>query len=85
MAKEILSEIMKLFNDDCLKVLLTLPNKSVDLIITSPPYNIGMNYNNYKDNRNDYVSWLSEIFNECCRVLKDNGHLFINLSSPLFY
>jgi len=81
MAKKILSKIMQLFNDDCLKVLPTLENKSIDMIITSPPYNIGMNYNNYKDSRDDYVSWLSKIFNECCRVLKDDGHLFINLSS----
>ena len=73
--------LVQLFNNDCLKILPTIPKNSVDLIITSPPYNIGMNYNNYKDNRNDYVSWLSEIFNECCRILKDNGHLFINLSS----
>ena len=36
---------MKLINDDCLKVLPTLADKSVDLVITSPPYNIGMNYN----------------------------------------
>jgi len=72
---------MKLYNEDCLKVLPTLPKNSVDLIITSPPYNIGINYNNYKDKRNDYVDWLISILNECCRVLKDNGHLFINLSS----
>ena len=72
---------MKLINDDCLKVLPTIADKSVNLIITSPPYNIGMNYNNYKDSRNDYVSWLSKIFNECCRVLKDDGHLFINIAS----
>ena len=72
---------MKLINDDCLKVLPTLADKSVDLVITSPPYNIGMNYNKYQDKRNDYVNWLINIFDECCRVLKDNGHLFINLSS----
>ena len=72
---------MKLYNDDCLRVLPTLADKSIDLIITSPPYNVGMNYNNYKDKRKDYVNWLVSIFDECCRTLKDNGHLFINLSS----
>ena len=72
---------MKLINDDCLKVLPTLADQSVNLIITSPPYNIDINYNNYRDNRNDYVEWLTNIFNECCRVLKNTGHLFINLSS----
>jgi DNA modification methylase len=29
---------MKLFNDDCLKVLPTIPDKSIDLILTDPPY-----------------------------------------------
>jgi len=72
---------MQLFNDDCLKVLPTIPENSINLIITSPPYNIGINYNNYKDKRDDYVDWLINVLDECCRVLKDNGHLFINLSS----
>jgi site-specific DNA-methyltransferase (adenine-specific) len=31
---------MKLFNDDCLKVLPTIPDNSIDLIVTSPPYNM---------------------------------------------
>jgi site-specific DNA-methyltransferase (adenine-specific) len=30
---------MKLYNDDCLKVLSTIPDNSIDLIVTSPPYN----------------------------------------------
>ena len=76
---------MKLINDDCLRVLPTLADKSVDLVITSPPYNIGMNYNKYQDKRNDYVNWLVKIFNECCRVLKDDGHLFLNISSGKDY
>ena len=41
---------MQLFNDDCLKVLPTIPENSVDLIITSPPYNLGNKHhtgNNY--------------------------------------
>ena len=67
---------MKIYNDDCLQVLPNLPDNSVDLIITSPPYNIGMNYNNYKDKRDNYVNWLVNIFNECCRLLKDNGHAY---------
>ena len=35
---------MKLINDDCLKVLPTLEESSIDLIITSPPYNLGNNH-----------------------------------------
>ena len=71
----------KLILGDCLEELKKISDKSVDIVITSPPYNIGLNYNQYKDQRIDYVDWLSKIFNECCRCLKDNGHLFINIAS----
>ena len=72
---------MQLHNDDCEIVLSKLSHKSIDLIITSPPYNLNVKYNNYKDKREDYIKWLSKILNLCCKVLKDDGHLFINLSS----
>jgi site-specific DNA-methyltransferase (adenine-specific) len=39
---------MKLFNDDCLKVLPTIPNNSIDLVVTSPPYNMRTRVNNGK-------------------------------------
>jgi site-specific DNA-methyltransferase (adenine-specific) len=59
-----------LYNDDCLKVLPTLPNNSVDLIITSPPYDNIRNYNNSS-------SWNFDIFksiaNDLQKVLKNNG------------
>ena len=73
--------MIKLLHGDCSKIINSLSKKTVDLIITSPPYNIGINYNNYNDKRIDYVEWLSKIFNDCCELLKDDGHLFINLSS----
>jgi site-specific DNA-methyltransferase (adenine-specific) len=61
---------MKLFNDDCLKVLPTIPDKSVDLIITSPPYDNIRDYNNLS-------TWNFAIFkkitNQLSRVLKDGG------------
>jgi DNA modification methylase len=61
---------MKLFNDDCLKVLPTIPNSSIDLIITSPPYD------NIRDYNNSSI-WNFDIFkniaNELERCLKDGG------------
>ena len=61
---------MKLFNDDCLKVLPTTPDKSIDLIITSPPYDNIRDYNNSS-------TWNFDIFkniaNQLQRVLKDGG------------
>ena len=61
---------MKLVNDDCLKVLPTLPDQSVDLVITSPPYDNMRDYNNSS-------IWNFEIFKniskELQRVLKNGG------------
>mgnify|MGYP006093727843 CR=1 FL=1 len=79
--QKLLSKTSKLYNEDCLISLSNLKEKSIDAVITSPPYNINIKYNSYKDTRNDYNEWLINIFNQCCRVLKDNGHLFINLGS----
>lgn len=80
----------KLFNDDCLKVLGNLPDKSVDLIITSPPYNLGKRhhtgnnvfeaYSTFVDDmpEQDYQKWQIQVLNECHRVLKDSGSMFYN-------
>ena len=61
---------MKLYNDDCLKVLPIIPDKSIDLIITSPPYD------NIRDYNNSSI-WNFDIFkniaNQLQRVLKDGG------------
>jgi len=66
---------------DCLTGMKTLDNKSVDAIITSPPYNLNIKYGKYLDDkpRQEYLDWLVSIFREGKRVLKDDGHLFVNM------
>jgi len=66
---------------DCKDILKDMSNNSVDLIITSPPYNINLKYNSYKDNkkREEYLQWIYDIFVELKRVLKDDGHIFLNM------
>jgi len=66
-------EINKIHNMDCLQGLKQLPNKSVDCIITDPPYNIGKDE---WDRIEKYYEWLTDIFKECERVLKENGTLW---------
>tara|TARA_R100001443_G_scaffold4210_2_gene12468 strand:- start:605 stop:1372 length:768 start_codon:yes stop_codon:yes gene_type:complete len=61
---------MQLFNDDCLKVLPNISNKSIDLIITSPPYDNIRDYNN-SSAWNFYI--FKNIANELQRSLKDGG------------
>lgn len=66
---------------DCIKGMLALPKGSVDIIITSPPYNLGIKYNTYKDNksRQEYLDWINEVFLACKHCLKDDGHFFLNM------
>lgn len=67
-----------------------IPDKSVDLIITSPPYNMGKKlhtgsnymdtYNEYSDNlpEGEYQEGQIQFLNECFRILKDDGSMFYN-------
>ena len=66
---------------DCIEKLKLLEDKSVDLVVTSPPYNIGLKYNKYEDKkpREQYLEWIYDIFIEIKRVLKDDGHIFLNM------
>jgi len=58
-----------------------LPNNSIDLAITSPPYNVNMPYDNYQDNKEywDYISWLKVIFAELKSKLVKGGRVCINI------
>lgn len=58
---------------DCLEVMRELPDKSVDLVLTDPPYNIGKAK---WDKIPNYIEWVGAIFLECQRVLKDNGSFY---------
>lgn len=63
-----------LFQGDCLNLLKTMPDRSINLIVTSPPYNIGKEYEK-KCELNDYYIWQKKIIQECHRVLKDDGSI----------
>lgn len=61
---------MELHNGDALQFAKTLPDHSVDLVLTDPPYNIGKGAWDKIDN---YVEWCGEWITEAVRVLKSNG------------
>jgi len=83
---------MKLYNGDCLEVMDKLIDEGVkvDLIITSPPYNLGNKhhtgnktfkaYNNYDDNlpEKEYQEWQLKFLNKCYNILKGNGSMWYN-------
>lgn len=66
---------------DCFEKLKEMKSKSVNIVITSPPYNIGIKYYKYKDKkpRDQYLGWLHDIFEEVKRVMTDDGHFFLNV------
>lgn len=76
-------KLNKIYNKDCLKGLTTLDDNFVDVIVTSPPYNIGIKYNEYRDtkSRDDYLDWMEELAESCKRVMKDNGSFFLNVGN----
>ncbi|MEZ6191725.1 MAG: site-specific DNA-methyltransferase [Phycisphaerales bacterium] len=64
---------------DCLKLMASWPEASVDLIFADPPYNIGFKYDHYDDNRehDDYVKWTQDWIDACARLLKPSGSFYI--------
>jgi len=80
----------KIFNEDCLSTMKKMKNKSINGIITSPPYNINTErkdcyYNNgysHLDDlsENDYLNVRTDEFKEFSRILKDDGVICYNIS-----
>lgn len=74
---------------DSLDQMTRLDAGSVDLIVTSPPYNLGITYRSYNDRRtkDQYLNWTVEWMQLAKRALSDHGSLFLNLgaapSNPL--
>jgi len=66
---------------DCIDELKKMEDNSVNIVMTSPPYNIGIKYHKYNDKqpREQYLEWIFDIFVELKRILKDNGHIFLNM------
>lgn len=71
----------KLVLGDCVEKLKQIEDKTVDVVVTSPPYNIGLKYHKYQDKkpRDQYLEWIYDIFVELKRILKDDGHIYLNM------
>jgi site-specific DNA-methyltransferase (adenine-specific) len=70
-------------NGDCVQMLPSLASASVDVVVTSPPYNLGIRYGRYRDTtrREDYLAWCDEWARELHRVMKQNSSFFLNVGS----
>lgn len=69
-----------IFNDDILKIS-TVSNNSIDLIVTSPPYNVDIYYNSHKDNLTyeDYLEFTGKWLKKCYDLTKDDGRFCLNI------
>lgn len=77
--------VNKVICGDCLEVMKRIPGSSIPLIITDPPYNVGLNYGVHNDKmpRDEYLQFLYERFIEMARVLSDRGLLYISVTTEL--
>jgi site-specific DNA-methyltransferase (adenine-specific) len=73
--------VSKIINGDCVEVMKTLPESSVDLVCTSPPYSVGIQYDVYDDNTSidEYLIFSKKWLSEAYKVLKDDGRICVNI------
>lgn len=76
-------EMMNLLLGDCLEILPTLPPESIDLVVTSPPYNLGIAYKSFKDTapREEFLRWCAEWAAEVKRVMREDASFFLNIGA----
>ncbi|BAB76110.1 adenine-specific DNA-methyltransferase [Anabaena sp. FACHB-709] len=74
-----------LFHGDALNILSSnIPSESVDLIFIDPPYNIGKHFSNFHDkweSEEEYANWAYKWLDECIRVLKSHGTIYVMTST----
>lgn len=82
-------ELNKIYNEDCLEVMKRMEDKSVDLILTDPPYNLKKDFENDDLSEEDFIKFLTPIFNEMARIIKNKHSVIIFFDSgqklPLFW
>lgn len=65
---------------DCLEGMKEIDSGSIDLIITSPPYNVGKEYEKVTTIQ-EYTRWMARVIYECSRVLKNTGSIAFQLGN----
>lgn len=74
-------ELNKIHNIDCIDGIQNLNNESIDLMFTSPPYNVGIDYDVHNDKMDvdDYYEFIQMFFDALFRVMKKDGRIAINV------
>ena len=83
--------INKICNDKWENITPTFPDNFIDMVITSPPYNVSLGNNRFRDKTKgydtyddnmpyeDYLNWMDNLFAQCYRILKPGGRIAINI------
>jgi site-specific DNA-methyltransferase (adenine-specific) len=71
----------KIYNGDCRKLMSQMDEKSIDLVVTSCPYGVGIDYDSWDDDKHiaEYLQFTREWLREAYRVLKDDGRIALNI------
>ncbi len=74
-------ETGRIIKGDCIEEMNKLPESSVDLIVTSPPYNVGIDYDSHDDRMSmeDYWQFTKEWLSAAFHTLKDDGRIAVNI------
>jgi len=74
-------ETSRIINGDCVEEMGKMPESSIDLLVTSPPYNVGIEYDTHDDNQSmeDYWKFTEDWLSQSFRILKDDGRIAVNI------
>jgi len=74
-------ETGKIFNGNCVDEMSKMPENSIDLVVTSPPYNVGIDYDTHDDrmSMDSYWQFTKDWLTQALRVLKSDGRIAINI------
>lgn len=74
-----MDKTIRISSGNCLKLFQTIPDKTIDLVIANPPYNLGKDYGNKSDNQDfeGYIKFSRQWLSEACRVLKATGTIYV--------
>jgi site-specific DNA-methyltransferase (adenine-specific) len=75
------TDLGSVYNVDCMRLLATVGDDLIDTVFADPPFNLAKDYGNGKDKddleNGDYLSWCYSWMDECIRVLKPGGSMFV--------
>ena len=78
-----LQAINKIYQMDCIQFMENWTGQGVDVMVTSPPYNLGKKYKTYRDSmtREEYLDWMHRVACAAKGIMKDDGSFFLNIIS----